>query len=115
MSDDIGMGALSGTAAARTQAAIAAGCDVVLHCNGKLDEMRQVADHAPRFSGEAAARAAAALAMRTEPEAFDRAEGRKTLALLIAGDRPILARRAVRKSPRRAGRPLGRSGRGSQS
>lgn len=115
MSDDIGMGALSGTAAARTQAAIAAGCDVVLHCNGKLDEMQQVADHAPQLSGEAATRAAAALAMRTEPEEFDRAEGRKTLASLIAGDRPILARRAARKSPRRAGRPLGRSGHGGQS
>ncbi len=114
MSDDIGMGALSGTAAARTQAAIAAGCDVVLHCNGKLDEMRQVAEFAPRLSGEAAARAAAALAMRAEPEAFDRAEGRKTLAALIAGDRPVLARRTVRASSRRAGQPLGRSGRGDR-
>ena len=34
MSDDISMGALSGSLAERTRAAIAAGCDVVLHCNG---------------------------------------------------------------------------------
>ena len=40
MSDDIAMGALAGSIAARTRAAIAAGCDIVLHCNGKFDEMR---------------------------------------------------------------------------
>ena len=39
MSDDVSMGALSGTIAERSRAALAAGCDVVLHCNGKLDEM----------------------------------------------------------------------------
>ena len=53
MSDDISMGALSGTLAERTRAAIAAGCDVVLHCNGALDEMRAVADAAPLLAGEA--------------------------------------------------------------
>ena len=40
MSDDVSMNALSGTLAERSRAALAAGCDVVLHCNGKLDEMR---------------------------------------------------------------------------
>ena len=40
MSDDISMGALSGTLAERARASLAAGCDVVLHCNGDLDEMR---------------------------------------------------------------------------
>ncbi|MCX7297754.1 MAG: beta-N-acetylhexosaminidase, partial [Hyphomicrobiales bacterium] len=34
MSDDVSMGALSGTIAERSHAALAAGCDVVLHCNG---------------------------------------------------------------------------------
>ena len=48
MSDDVSMNALSGTLAERSRAAIAAGCDVVLHCNGKLDEMRQVAGESPR-------------------------------------------------------------------
>ena len=43
MSDDVSMGALSGTLAERSRAALAAGCDVVLHCNGKLDEMAAVA------------------------------------------------------------------------
>ena len=49
------------------------------------------------LSGKAATRAAAALAMRVEPEEFDRAEGRKTFASLIAGDRPIFARRLPRR------------------
>jgi len=113
MSDDIAMGALSGTTAERTQAALAAGCDVVLHCNGKLEEMRQVAEQAPQLSGKSAARAAAALALRAKPEDFDPAEGRKTFASLIAGERPVFARRGLRRpirkrKTRRAARPLGR-------
>ena len=67
MSDDVSMGALSGSIAERTRASIAAGCDVVLHCNGKLDEMRAVAAEAPELAGEAARRAAAALAVRKSP------------------------------------------------
>ena len=57
MSDDVSMGALSGSIAERTRASLAAGCDVVLHCNGKLDEMRAVAAEAPELAGEAARRA----------------------------------------------------------
>src|SRR5437762_6608543 len=41
MSDDVSMNALAGSIAERTQAIFAAGCDMVLHCNGKLDEMRR--------------------------------------------------------------------------
>ena len=59
MSDDISMGALSGSLGERTRAAIAAGCDVVLHCNGEMDEMLAVAAAAPLLAGEAARRAAA--------------------------------------------------------
>ena len=119
MSDDIAMGALSGTTAERTQAALAAGCDVVLHCNGKLGEMREVAAHAPRLAGEALKRADAALAMRHEPEEFDRAEGRKTFAALLAAGRPVMAHRAARrparKTPGRVVKPLGRNGRRRRS
>src|SRR6202050_3365528 len=42
MSDDVSMNALAGSMVARTRAIVAAGCDMVLHCNGKLDEMREV-------------------------------------------------------------------------
>ena len=110
MSDDIAMGALSGTPGERTKAALAAGCDLVLHCNGKLDEMREVAAHAPRLSGKAATRAAAALALRHAPEDFDPVEDRKTFASLIAGDRPVFARRPLQPLPQ--ARPL-RQGRRS--
>ena len=51
MSDDISMGALSGSIDARSRAAIAAGCDLVLHCNGKLDEMQAVASAGTHVGG----------------------------------------------------------------
>jgi beta-N-acetylhexosaminidase len=73
MSDDISMGALSGPIVDRSRAAIAAGCDIVLHCNGKLDEMREVAGAVPVLTGDAAARAAAALERRGAGQASDRA------------------------------------------
>src|SRR6185312_6687628 len=76
MSDDVSMGALSGTLAGRSRAAIAAGCDVVLHCNGKLDEMSEVAGASPALAGEAARRAEAALLLRSAPLEFDVAEAR---------------------------------------
>ena len=53
MSDDVSMNALAGSIAERTRAIIAAGCDMVLHCNGKLDEMREVARETPELSGKA--------------------------------------------------------------
>ena len=64
MTDDISMRALSGSIAELSRAAIAAGCDVVLHCNGAIDEMREVAGAVPRLSGASAARAEAALGRR---------------------------------------------------
>jgi beta-N-acetylhexosaminidase len=54
MSDDISMGALSGSVGERTSAAIAAGCDLVLHCNGEMPEMLAVAAEAPLLAGAAA-------------------------------------------------------------
>ena len=43
MTDDISMSALTGTISARCEQAVQAGCDLVLHCNGRLEEMREVA------------------------------------------------------------------------
>lgn len=71
MSDDISMNALSGTLSERTAASLAAGCDVVLHCNGNLEEMREVAGAAPLLSGVAAQRADAALAARHAAQPLD--------------------------------------------
>jgi len=83
MSDDVSMNALAGSIAERTQAIFAAGCDVVLHCNGKLDEMREVARETPELSGKALERARRALASRKAPQAFDRLKARAELDALI--------------------------------
>lgn len=53
LSDDLSMQALAGTMSERTKAAIKAGCDIVLHCNGKMDEMMEVLDSTPPLSGKA--------------------------------------------------------------
>ena len=55
MSDDLSMKALSGSLADRTRMALAAGCDIVLHCNGNLDEMREVGNAAGSLRGKACA------------------------------------------------------------
>ena len=64
MTDDISMGALSGSLAERTGRAIEAGCDLVLHCNGVLDEMIEVAESSPELAGDALIRTEGALAWR---------------------------------------------------
>ena len=57
MSDDVSMNALKGTLGERTAAIVAGGGDVVLHCNGLMDEMRAVATEVPLLKGKARARA----------------------------------------------------------
>jgi beta-N-acetylhexosaminidase len=84
MSDDVSMNALAGSIAERTRAIVGAGCDMVLHCNGKLDEMREVARQTPELSGKALERAKRALASRQPPQAFDRLAARAELDRLIS-------------------------------
>jgi beta-N-acetylhexosaminidase len=89
MSDDISMHALSGSLSERSAAAIAAGCDMILHCNGEPAEMRAVAAAVPALAGAAARRAAAALASRRRPTAFDVAAGRAEFSRLMKGTWPL--------------------------
>src|SRR3954471_22195867 len=84
MSDDVSMNALSGNIAERTRAIFAAGGDMVLHCNGNIEEMREVAGQTPELSGKALERANAALAARKGPQPFDSAAARAELDALIA-------------------------------
>jgi len=91
MTDDISMQALSGTVGERAGAAIAAGCDVVLHCNGRLDEMQAVAAAVPKLEGQARRRAAAALAWARPASPIDMAAARAEFSALIAGDRAATA------------------------
>ena len=65
MTDDLSMHALSGDFAERVARAMAAGCDISLHCNGNPAEMAPVAEAAPRLAGLAFGRAEAALAARS--------------------------------------------------
>lgn len=85
MSDDVSMGALSGSLGERTKAAFSAGCDMALHCNGNIREMQAVAAEAPLLAGEAARRAAAALAARRSPAPIDLGSARTEFARLLAG------------------------------
>jgi beta-N-acetylhexosaminidase len=82
MSDDVSMNALAGSIAERTRAIVNAGCDMVLHCNGKLDEMRDVARETPELADEALDRARRALASRRAPARFDRQAARVELDAL---------------------------------
>ena len=83
MSDDVSMNALAGTIAERTRAIVNAGCDMVLHCNGKLDEMRDVARETPELAGLALERARRALASRKQPVPVDPLAARAELDALV--------------------------------
>jgi beta-N-acetylhexosaminidase len=71
LSDDINMSALQGSIAERAVACLAAGCDVALHCSGRLDEMQAVAAALPPMTADAARRLDRALAQRRAPGRFD--------------------------------------------
>lgn len=73
ISDDISMEALDGAVSGRAAAALAAGCDLVLHCNGRTEEMQAIAARIEALSAEAKRRIAAAKCERT-PNPIDHAE-----------------------------------------
>ena len=62
MSDDIGMEALAGDFGSRASGVVAAGCDVALHCSGKMEEMVAVAGAVEAMTAESEARLARAMA-----------------------------------------------------
>jgi beta-N-acetylhexosaminidase len=69
LSDDLSMQALSGGLGDRARASLAAGCDVVLHCNGDMAEMEAIAAATGALSDEAERRAVAAAARLGTPVA----------------------------------------------
>ena len=84
MSDDLSMRALTGSLRARAEAVIAAGSDIALHCNGGLEEMRQVAAGVPVLSGRALERFARACATPSPSGTFDIAEAEAALGQVLA-------------------------------
>ncbi len=85
MTDDISMKALQGDLGALSRQAIAAGCDVVLHCNGTLQERQQVAEAAGKMTTLAQLRAERALDARKTPDDIDIAALEAELEALLKG------------------------------
>lgn len=84
ISDDLSMGALTGSFADRTSGALAAGCDVVLHCNGKMDEMQAIAAAARPLHERALERLGRAAARKRKPAPVDRAGLARQIERLLA-------------------------------
>ena len=84
MSDDVSMNALQGPYDQRAAAILEAGLDIVLHCNGELEEARAVASAAPALSGPSLRRAKAAVAAIAPPEPFDAEQGEREFAAVKA-------------------------------
>ena len=83
MTDDISMQALPGELDVRAQAAIAAWCDVVLHCSGVLEEMIAVSHVMGRMGMTARQRAEGALAQRNSGGSVDISNLDAQLAILV--------------------------------
>ena len=84
MSDDLSMKALSGTLAEKCAKALSAGCDMLLHCNGKLDEMQEVAMAVGELKGKALRRAKTALKFARKPQPFDKKAALKDFELVVS-------------------------------
>lgn len=77
MSDDISMKALDGTFDELTKKSIDAGCDIVLHCNGKMEEMQAISRVLPPINDKAERRFERALAQLHMPSEYDYAVAEK--------------------------------------
>lgn len=84
-SDDVSMNALAGDHRERGRAIFEAGCDIVLHCSGRMSDMQAIAGVAPTLAGRAADRVRAMMAAVGAPEPFDRTTAREEFVALLAG------------------------------
>jgi len=84
LSDDVSMEALAGSLAERSRAVLEAGCDVALHCSGKIDEMRAIAEAVTPLSPAAEKRVARAAKIAKKPARVDLPSLERRLATLLA-------------------------------
>jgi beta-N-acetylhexosaminidase len=88
LTDDLSMSALRGSIGERAEQAIAAGCDVALHCNGELGEMWEVTAKVPALFGEGLRRAETVLAevrfVRSTRQAVNRDQALDTFERKLA-------------------------------
>jgi beta-N-acetylhexosaminidase len=83
MTDDLSMKALGGTFQEKAEKALAAGCDMLLHCNGVMDEMEQVAAAAAPLTGKAMRRAKTALRAKRKPLPYDKKQALNDLEAIL--------------------------------
>ena len=83
MSDDLSMKALDGPLSVRAKQALFAGCDLALHCNGDMEEMREVASEAKELEGQSLRRSQQALVHLSVPGLFDAEAAQEHLSALL--------------------------------
>ena len=83
LTDDISMGALTQSYEERARLALAAGCDILLHCNGDRTEMEAIASRTPKLAGKSQIRAEKAVNAFGNPDDFDPERGWNRLQELV--------------------------------
>ena len=87
MTDDLSMKALSGSLAQKAAGAYEAGCDMLLHCNGVMEEMEEVAAVSIEIGTKTARRAKAALKLKRKPQPFDEKQAFGDLEAIMSSHR----------------------------
>ncbi len=87
ITDDLSMKALSGSFTQKAAQAYEAGCDILLHCNGVIEEMEEVAAAATEMSVKTARRAKAALKSKRKPQPFDEKQALGDLEAIMSSQR----------------------------
>ena len=84
--DDLSMNALSGTHSDRAIRSISAGCDIILHCNGEMAQMAEIAEVVGDLTGDAATRARAAIDGRPPQDVVDIAAAMSEYGVMMQVD-----------------------------
>ncbi len=87
LTDDLSMKALSGSLTQKAADAYEAGCDILLHCNGVMDEMQEIAAAAIEMNTKTARRAKAALKLKRKPQPFDEKQALGDLEAIMTSHR----------------------------